>query len=198
MEQPPVVDSDRHDTCAYRPTQADAVHCDAERGAVTAKRWAAAAVGSVLLAGGLLRHRLARFEISEHSMAPALLPGDFVLAARLGGSIRRGTIVVFEHPERSGFDLVKRVIGMPGERLEIGRGQVHIGDSVLPEPWADGPTLGDGALQLGEREIFVLGDRRADSAGDSRATGPLPLDQVEWRVLGRYWPPARAGRLSLK
>ena len=149
----------------------------------------AAAVGYLTLRG-----RVRRYEIVERSMEAALEPGDFVIA-RPVRDLARGTVVVFAQPGTRDFDLVKRVVGMPGESVVVHNGQVHVNGAVLAERWADGPTLPDGEWHLGPDEVFVLGDNRAVSAGDSRMLGPIPLDSIGWRVVARYWPLRTAGRI---
>ncbi len=160
------------------------------------RRVAGAAIGAALaaIAGALLRREFGRFEVAEESMAPALLPGDYLLTRRVSGSPLRGQIVVFPHPARHRFYLTKRVVGLPGERIEISGGQVHVDGRPLAEPWADGPTLGDGSWDLEPGEVFVLGDRRALSADDGRSLGPIRAADIEWRAVLRYWPPDRLGR----
>ena len=128
-------------------------------------------------------------------MTPALHPGDYVIARRGQVPFRRGEIVVYRHPDRPGFDLVKRVVGQAGEQVDISGGQVHIQGHVLAEPWADGPALGDGSWSLGPEEVFVLGDRRSQSADDSRSLGGIPFDSIEATVRFRYWPPTRFGKV---
>ena len=127
-------------------------------------------------------------------MRPALDPGDYVIGVRRR-DVERGAVVVYPHPEVAGFDMVKRVVGLPTERIEIANGQVHVDGAVLAEPWADGPTRPDGLWALASDELFLLGDARSASAGDSRSIGPVPVGQVEWRIAWRYWPPAGIGRV---
>lgn len=127
-------------------------------------------------------------------MAPTLEHGDWIVARRLTSLPRRGAIVVFPHPHRP-MELVKRVVGLPGERITVTNGQVHVGESVLAEPWADGPTLPDGEWTLGPNEVFVLGDARASTSVDSRAFGPVDAGTVTWQVGARYWPPRSIGRI---
>jgi signal peptidase I len=142
----------------------------------------------------LLGGRLRRYEIVERSMQPALDPGDFVLAIP-AGDLSRGSIVIFDRPDVDGYELVKRVVGLPGERVGIENGQVHIDQRVLAERWADGPTIPDGQWRLGPGEVFVLGDNRAISSSDSRALGPILRESIRWRVIIRYWPARTAGRV---
>jgi len=130
-------------------------------------------------------------------MAPTLLPGDYVVAQSRRHSPQRSDILIFEHPHQPGFELVKRVVGLPEEHIVITRGQVHANDAVLAEPWAKGPTLPDGDWLLSRDEMFVLGDNRARSAGDSRVIGPVRLENARWKVVGRYWPARSIGRVGL-
>ena len=145
-----------------------------------------AALGLLGYAG--LRGRMRRYEIAEDSMQPALDPGDYVIAQLRHRPINRGEIVIFEHQERPGFELVKRVVGLPGELVSISNGQIHIDQVVLAEHWADGPTLGDREWQLDSDEVFLLGDNRAASNSDSRTIGPISVGDLRWRVEFRYWP----------
>ena len=150
---------------------------------------------AALLSYAGLHGRLRRYEIAEDSMEPQLQRGDYILAQARTGHLARGDIVIFRHPEDSGLELVKRVIGLPGESVTLSNGQVHINDAVLAEPWADGPARPEGAWQLGAHEVFVLGDNRADSASDSRQIGAIDEGAIGWKVAARYWPLHGIGRL---
>ncbi len=156
---------------------------------------AAALFGLAVLFIAGMRGRLRRYAISEQSMAPTLSHGDWTLARRLSNVPRRGAIVVFENPDHPGMELVKRVVGLPGEKITIANGQVHIDGSVLGEPWADGPTRPDGEWALGPGQIFVLGDVRSVSSADSRHVGPIDTSAARWQISARYWPPASIGRI---
>ena len=142
-----------------------------------------------------LRGKLRRYEVREASMKPALRSGDYIVATATSEPLTRGSIVIFPHPEVPGFELIKRVIGLPGERVSLHNGQVHIDGSVLAEPWADGPVRPDGEWLLDAHSVYVLGDNRPVSAADSRTIGPIALDSVRWKAAARYWPPGRLGRL---
>jgi nickel-type superoxide dismutase maturation protease len=129
------------------------------------------ALGAGLALGGLaaltLGLRPFRVAVQGESMRPTLAPGDFLVA--LGGlRPRRGALVVVEHPERPGFEVVKRVVGLPGDRV------------------------GDRPLAPGE--LWVEGDHPGAST-DSRAFGPVPAGAVRGVVVLRYWPLGRAGWL---
>ena len=126
-------------------------------------------------------------------MAPSLVPGDFVLTDRSSRPAYRGDIVVFEHPGYPSFYLVKRVIGLPGERVTIKSGRVLVDGTPLDEPWTTDETEPDGDWELDPGEAFVLGDRRPRSADDSRQLGPLPVELLRMRIAFRYWPFERLG-----
>lgn len=151
----------------------------------------------LLVAAGVVwaSRRLRRYEVAEHSMAPTLLPGDYVVAIRSRRAPMRGDVIVFPHPSRHGFELVKRVVALPGEHVAIRSGRTYIDDAALPEPWAAAPTRPDGEWLLGAGELFVLGDARALSAEDSRDIGPVSLAGAAWVVTCRYWPRQRIGLL---
>lgn len=159
------------------------------------RRGALAATVLGALAAAVAGRSFRRLAIAEHSMQPALESGDYVLGRRLRG-VGRGDIVTFQHPHRDGLLLVKRVIGLPGERIEIGGGQVHIGDAILAEPWANGPTLPELTTDVGPDEVFVLSDNRTVTMADSRAFGPIPIPSLEHRVVARYWPLSAMGRVD--
>ncbi len=151
--------------------------------------------GLVVLTIAALRGHLRRYAIAERSMEPALAPGDWTLARHTRGTLARGAIVVLPSPLESDRELIKRVVGLPGEHVTITKGQVHIDGRVLAEPWADGPTLPNGEWELGPEDIFVLGDARARSNADSRLFGPVLASGAEWRIAARYWPLKSMGRI---
>lgn len=134
-----------------------------------------------------------RFEVADRSMSPALEPGDYLIA-RSDSNPRRGDLVVFQHPGRTGFWLVKRLVGLPGENLTITGGEVQVDGSPLDDPWATGPTEPPGEWRLRPDEAFVLSDARPFTRADSRSLGPIALESLH-RVAFRYWPPGRIGYL---
>ena len=100
----------------------------------------------------------------------------------------RGDVIVFHFPRDTSKDFVKRVIGLPGEQVEIRHGEVYINGRLLQEPYLShidssrvSPTL------LDEKEYFVLGDNRHTS-NDSRVWGPVPESHVLGMVWLVYWP----------
>ena len=108
---------------------------------------------------------------------------------------QRGDIVVLRPPQRQNIPLIKRVIGLPGETIEIHDSHVYINGVLLEEPYLTQTTWGTLPAQLvPEGHIFVLGDNRG-SSNDSRAFGAIPLDDVIGRAWLRYWPFAEASLL---
>ena len=91
--------------------------------------------------------------------------------------------------------LVKRVIAV-GAAVEITGGVVKVGGAAIPDPWWPGATRPDGEWEVGPDEVFVLGDERSESRGDSRQRGAVSIEDLLGVVTWRYWPIARAGRLS--
>ena len=112
------------------------------------------------------------YEIKEESMKPALLPNEYVLAAKLKDSPLRGDIVIFNNSEKN-IDVVKRVIGLPGEEIESQEGSILINSEVISDPWAKSFVDDFVKVNLGPDEIFVLGDQRTISSSDSRTIGPI-------------------------
>ncbi len=137
--------------------------------------------------------------VTSSSMEPALLQGDAVLVRRMRFTSesppKRGDIVFFCDPVTKKTWLVKRVIGLPGEIVTILMGQVYINGVPLREPYLGTFYLDDfGQWWVPTDRVFVLGDNRAHS-NDSRDFGPIPLDLIEGKVVFRYFPFERMGRI---
>ena len=114
-------------------------------------------------------------------MLPTLAPGDRLLAVRVA-RVRRGNVWVVRLRERL---LVKRVVGLPGDRLSVSEGRARIAGSALG---ADRPgPQPDGSWVLGSDEYLVQGDNREEST-DVRAFGPVGPEDLVGRVAFRYWP----------
>ena len=110
---------------------------------------------------------------------------------------QRGEVVVFHPPRRPDLEYVKRVVGLPGEQVEIRRGVVSVDGVPLDEPYVRrrASVENRAPLRLAEDEYYVLGDNRLGSE-DSRAWGPITLDSIVGRVWFTYWPPSEAGLIS--
>jgi signal peptidase I len=106
---------------------------------------------------------------------------------------QRGDIIVFRDPRSSDRKLIKRVIGLPGEMLEIRQGQVIIDEQQLYEPYIQDPGhYSQAATQIPSDQYFVLGDNRNNSS-DSHNWGTLPSDEIVGKAWLSYWPPALWG-----
>jgi len=143
------------------------------------------------------------FYIPSPSMNPALKPGDRVLVSKLSyrlHDINRGDIVVFKRPPHiqaapEVHDLVKRVIGLPGDTVEARSGHVLVNGRELKEPYVKGQTTDDfAATRIPAGKYWVMGDNRAVSE-DSRFFGPIPDNLVVGRVFFQVWPVSHLGFL---
>lgn len=133
-------------------------------------------------------------------MSPTLCEGDYLLVRDQKAFDQphlRGAIVVLT-PERREQSMLKRVVGLPQERITFTDGSLLVNGQWLTEPYLRGlpPYLGldESEFALGPDEYFVLGDNRAHSA-DSREYGAVPYSHIEGRVVCRLWPLSRAGIL---
>jgi signal peptidase I len=133
----------------------------------------------------------ARVRVDGLSMNPTLQHGEYVLVSRLAyktGHPERGDIIVFSLPLDQSQDLIKRVIGLPGETVSIHDGKVLIDGRPLQEPYIAQSPIYNGEWTVGEGQLFVLGDNRNDSK-DSHQWGLLPIENVIGKALLIYWPP---------
>ncbi len=165
-------------------------------------RWIEGGVVVVLAVVAALLIRLLVFQpyfIPSTSMVPTLKVGDKVYVNKLDydfHSVHRGDIVVFRKPAdltAPGItDLIKRVIGLPGETISGRNGSVYIDGHPLIELWLPrGAKTGDfGPVVIPKGEYFVMGDNRGDSA-DSRVFGPIPARLIVGRAFMIVWPPSR-------
>ena len=101
----------------------------------------------------------------------------------------RGDVVVFHAPVQPPRDFVKRVIGLPGETVELRSGVTYINGFRLEEPYLPGGSLtgSEDAVTLEDKQYYVMGDNRS-SSHDSRDWGPVTLDDIVGKVWFVYWP----------
>jgi signal peptidase I len=131
-----------------------------------------------------------RFKIDGQSMEPNLHNEEYVIVDKvtyLFGTPQRGDVVVF-FLEGQPKDYIKRVIGLPGETIEMSDGTVYVDGQPLAEPYVLSSATAYRARQLGADEYFVMGDNRGNSS-DSRAFGPIQLGNIVGRAWIVYWPP---------
>ena len=170
--------------------------------------WLAVVVGALVVALVVKTFLFQAFYIPSASMEPTLEEGDRVLVNKVSydlHDVNRGDIIVFELDEADvgpdGIkDLIKRVVGLPGDVVESRDGVVYVNDRALEEPYlADGTITGDpedsrnpaiDRQTVPEGHVFVLGDNRSNSA-DSRYAyrGPIPIDTIVGRAFVLVWPP---------
>ena len=153
----------------------------------------ALALGALVAAGlSLRRARLEPVLVAGGSMRPTLEPGQRIAVAPLVRPPRRGDLVVVA--PSAGLEVVKRVVGLPGERVRLADGRLEVDGSPVPEPYLPAPaTPGDLDLELGPAQYLVLGDHRAAST-DGRDFGPVGADALLGLVRFAYWPPRRLRR----
>jgi signal peptidase I len=164
-------------------------------------RWAFLADGGRTLVIVLLFYTVA-FNLSVvrgGSMAPGIRDGDRILVepwSYVFGAVQRGDIVVLRYPLDPRIDYVKRVIGLPGDRVTMADGYVWVNGELLDEPYvlADDRTTYLSVV-VGPEQFFVLGDNRPRSS-DSREFGLVPADYLRGRVDLRLWPFSRIGLIS--
>lgn len=133
----------------------------------------------------------ARVRVDGSSMVPTLQNGEFVLVSKMSyrfGQVDRGDIIVFHFPMNPDEELIKRVIGLPGDHISVQSGVVSVNGQVLNEPYIANAPAYSGEWDVLEGELFVLGDNRNNS-NDSKDWGLLPLEKVVGKAVVIYWPP---------
>jgi signal peptidase I len=160
----------------------------------------AALLGAALLGAALAsvaaarRARLEPVKVAGESMLPTLAPGTLLAVGPVRRPLRRGDLVVVRRPGGgpggAPLELVKRVVGLPGEHVRLTGERLEIDGLRVEEPYGRGPAGPPApfALRLGAGEYLVLGDQRGAST-DGRAFGPVHADQVRAIVRFAYWPP---------
>jgi signal peptidase I len=131
-------------------------------------------------------------------MEPHIRSGEYVLIDTFAyrfGTPHRGEIVAFRHDDGAREVYIKRVVGLPGERIRIDRGRVYVGGRALEEPYVlDGDDRSFPEVTVPPASVYVLGDNRANSQ-DSRVFGPVSDDRLIGRAVAGVWPPRMLGGL---
>ena len=166
--------------------------------------WGVIIVVAVVAAFVLRGFVIQPYYIPSGSMEPTLKIGDKVLVNKLSydlHAIHRGDVIVFKKPPNDYTpnikDLIKRVIGLPGETISASGGSVYIDGRRLNEPWLPKGVTTEGISQpvhIPAGELFVMGDNRGDSA-DSRMIGPISKNLVVGRAFLIVWPLSDFGTL---
>lgn len=189
-------------------------------------RFAATGAVAAVLAWVVMAYLVQTFRIVGGSMEPALRAGERVLVLKVGRPAERGEVVVFRDPLRGRNRLVKRVVGVPGDRVRSRDGAVLEMAAEMDGVFGGGRFRAEGTAAAAERPSAATGPPAAspDSVGstptelarsevieeahyfvlgdnrsrsrDSRHWGPLSADAVVGRALLRVWPPDRFGRIA--
>ncbi len=137
----------------------------------------------------------ARVRVDGQSMVPTFDSGEFIIVSKLTYKLGKpdlGDVVVFHLPRDPDQDYIKRVIGLPGDAVLIEDGQVIVNGQRLDEPYINAPPKYNGAWQISDDQLFVLGDNRNNSS-DSHSWGPVPMEYVVGKAVFVYWPVASIG-----
>jgi signal peptidase I len=143
--------------------------------------------------------------IPSDSMLPTLQVGDRLVVEKVSYRFRTpatGEIIVFDPPQQlqiQGYDkdqaFIKRVIGTPGQTIQIQRGKVYLNGTALEENYiAEPPAYNMEAVRVPEDQLFVMGDNRNNS-NDSHVWGFLPKQNIIGHACFRFWPLSRLGRV---
>ncbi len=157
--------------------------------------WSITIILALVIAYFILNFVIINCTVPTDSMEGTIMVGDHLITNRLAYKIHdleRGDIVVFPSPDEEDVLLVKRVIGLPGETVDIINGDVYIDGEQLDEPYVSSPIIDNtknSSYEVPEGYVFVLGDNRMVSR-DSRYWEHtyVDVDSIEGKVVFRYWP----------
>ena len=129
-------------------------------------------------------------KVEGTAMRPALNDGDRVIISRSFEKLERGDMVIFYYPAEPSKSYIKRIIGLPNEKVEIREGKVIVNGQNLEEPYVD-PDTNLSSRNLNEITLppdnfYVMGDNR-DNSNDSRVWGPLPRKFIYGKFVGKYY-----------
>ena len=137
----------------------------------------------------------ARIRVDGYSMVPTLQNGELVIVSRLSYKFSKpkiGDVIVFRFPKNPKQEYIKRVIGLPGDIIDVHAGKVIVNGQVINEPYISEPPAYSTKSTVPQNSLYVLGDNRNNSS-DSHAWGPVPFDYVIGKAVFVYWPPAKWG-----
>ncbi|GAB4278812.1 MAG: signal peptidase I [Coriobacteriia bacterium] len=157
---------------------------------------------AVALALFLQAYVVKTYVVPTGSMIPTIQLEDRIISNRLAyrlGEPQPGDVVVFDNPTHEGPPLVKRVIAVGGQTIDIRNGIVYIDGEELDEPWVRPERRGRDSLEkpveIPEGYVWVMGDNRVGSS-DSRVFGPVPVESIHGKAVFTYWPLSRFGPLE--
>lgn len=148
-----------------------------------------------LLIFWLVNAVIGRNRIEGPSMQPNFWTGEYLISSKLSYYLDdpwRGDVIVFRHPNNSGTNLIKRVIGLPGDTVVVRDQQVYVNGVALEEPYINSPPAYSGEWEVPPDNYFVLGDNRNNSS-DSHNWNFVPRDHIIGKALAVLWPPDKWG-----
>lgn len=145
-------------------------------------------------------------QVKGASMEPTFVTSDYIFTSKITYKMRKpqhGDVIVFKSPANPDIEFIKRVIGLPGETVEVREGEVYVNDTQIPENYISAKTeeIPGGVLQEGKPitvppdYLFVMGDNRPRSS-DSREFGPIPESSIIGVVFYRYFPFSKLGAIK--
>ena len=144
----------------------------------------------------LIRFAVQNFRIEGFSMEPNFHDGQFLIVDKVSYMLHppeRGDVIVFIPPNNTTRDFIKRIIGLPGDQVEVVNGRVLVNGAVLDEPYPLAPASYSAAtVTVPAGEYFVLGDNRNNSS-DSHSWGPVSVKSIIGKAWVSYWPPQVIG-----
>jgi signal peptidase I len=132
-----------------------------------------------------------RFRIEGSSMLPSLTEGEMVIINKLSYYLdepERGDIIVLHFPNDRSREFIKRLVGLPGDHIEIADGMVTVNGVILDEPYINESPAYTGSWEVPEGQYFVLGDNRNNSS-DSHIWSFLPREDIVGKAWVIYWGP---------
>lgn len=145
-------------------------------------------------------------QIKGASMEPTFFNGEYIMTSKVTYRFRqprRGDIIVFQSLRNRDIDYIKRIIGLPGDKVEVKNSEVFVNDILLTENyisektnlWEGGYLQENVPVTVPKNMVFVLGDNRPRSS-DSREFGPIPLESIIGEVFYRYFPAEKMGSIK--
>jgi signal peptidase I len=145
-------------------------------------------------------------QVKGASMEPTFISGDYILTSKITykfRSMERGDVIVFKSPKNPDIDYIKRIIGLPGDKLTIKDKEIYINDVLIAENYiSDKTNVWEGGFSkesvpttIPEDSLFVMGDNRPRSS-DSREFGTIPISSIIGQVFFRYFPANKSGVIN--
>jgi signal peptidase I len=201
MSERPPYDEEQFDTTISRRSRRERRRDASKKGGGGVLEFLVILVVSFVLVFGFVRPFVVEaFWIPSASMVPTLKYGDRVLVNKFIYRFtepERGDVIVFKSVQDDQQDLIKRVVGVPGDKISVRGGRLFVNGEPQREPYVN-KKLPDRSFAapttVPENHVFVMGDNRANSQ-DSRVFGPVPKENIEGEAFLRFWPPGRIGLL---